>query len=161
MVDGLPIKVEAAMSETLPVPVLLGTDVSALIQLLGGEATEPSKQDDVMVVVTRAQAQKQLEEETLRREKEVCSGVKRSKLDRSKETDPTRNGETLTKEQHRSLHQQLGKPQEKGDDPPSLHTLEISASELRMLQDHDETLAKVKEAEDKAQLVLGSSSRMV
>ena len=57
---------------TLPVPVLLGTDVSELIKLPGGEIEEPSRQEDVMVVMTRAKAQKQLEEEILRREKKVC-----------------------------------------------------------------------------------------
>ena len=55
---------------TLPLPVLLGTDVSELIKLLGGEIEEPSRQEDVMVVMTRAQAQKLLEVEILRRERE-------------------------------------------------------------------------------------------
>ena len=143
-VNGLPIKVEAAVSETLPVSVLLGTDVPELTQLLEGEAAESSKQEEVMVVVTRAQARKHLEEEILRREKEVLSGVRPNKMDEPKGTDFQTT--ELTKEQRRNLCRQLGVRQEKGDVSCSLHSLEISASELRTLQDQDETLAKVKEA---------------
>ena len=47
----MPIEVEAAVSETLPVPVLLGTDVTELTQLLGGADSELGKSEDVMVVV--------------------------------------------------------------------------------------------------------------
>ena len=70
-VDGMPIKVAAAMSETLPVPVLLGTDVTELTQLLGGADSELGKSEDVMGVVTGAQDWKQLKGEILRRKKFV------------------------------------------------------------------------------------------
>ena len=101
-----------------------------------------------MVVVTRAQARKQLEEELLRREKKVHSGVKPNPLEESKEADPIQPTELLTREQRRTLRQKLGKKTEQGDDKSSLHALEISASELRKLQGQDETLAKVRAAAD-------------
>lgn len=147
VVDGTPIKVEAAVSETLPVPVLLGTDVTGLTQLLGGADPELGKSEDV-VVVTRAQARKQLEEELLRRDKEVRSGVKPNQLEESKEGDPMQPIEPRTREQRRTLRQKMRKETEQGDDKSSLHALEISASELRQLQDQDETLAKVRAAAD-------------
>ena len=61
------------MSEKLPVGVLLGTDVPILSTLLGVPSLPANKTDDVLVV-TWAQAQRQLEEEILQREKEVQSG---------------------------------------------------------------------------------------
>ena len=78
-VDGQAIRVEAAVSATLPVPVLLGGDVPELKQLLGSNTnthSDSTEFDDVMVVVTRAQAKKHLEEEINRREREVLSGAK-------------------------------------------------------------------------------------
>lgn len=58
-VDGLQVKVEAAVSRTLPVAVLLGKNIPELNLLLGradiGPAAE-SCQEEAMVVVTRAQA---------------------------------------------------------------------------------------------------------
>jgi len=65
-VEGLSIQVEAAVSEKLPVDVLLGTDVPKLSTLLGTEVKLADEKDDVMVVVTHAQARRQLEEEILR-----------------------------------------------------------------------------------------------
>ena len=52
---------------------------------------------------------------------------------------------------------------EQGDDKSSLHTLEISASELRQLQDQDETLAKCELQQMGSQVpqVLDSLNEMV
>ena len=59
-VDGQAINVEAAVSTTLPVPVLLGGDVPELKQQLGSSAQNGSMESgDVLIVVTRAQAKKQ------------------------------------------------------------------------------------------------------
>lgn len=52
-VDGLPITVEAAVSDTLPAAVLLGTDVPQLTELLGGQSKK-FKLEDVRVVTNRA-----------------------------------------------------------------------------------------------------------
>ena len=58
-IDGIPIEVEAEVSSTLPVSVLLGEDVLELKQLVGSnEVSTGSGAEDVMVVVTRAQAKK-------------------------------------------------------------------------------------------------------
>ena len=54
-VDGQPISIEAAVSGTLPVDVLLGTDVPELTQLLGG-TTLGKLRGDAMVVMTHARA---------------------------------------------------------------------------------------------------------
>ena len=75
-VDGLLFQVEAAVSEKLPAAVLLGTDVPELSKLLGVDKLQEVELQDVKVVVTRAQARRQLEEEILRREKEIQSGAK-------------------------------------------------------------------------------------
>ena len=60
-VDGLPLCVEAAVSKSLPVPVLLGTDVAELHQLLGKSLTH-TPVEDCMMVVTRTQVMWQLQE---------------------------------------------------------------------------------------------------
>ena len=121
-IDGLPIKVEAAVSETLPVAVLLGRDVPELTQLLGAK-DESQEPEEVMVVVTRAQARQQLGEELLRKEREVISGAQPSPIqeeldgssgEASTRNKPTSAGETtqLTKEQRRTLRQQFGRQTE-------------------------------------------------
>ena len=74
-VSGLPVKVEAAVSDTLLVGVLLGTDAPELSTLLGAEVNKPEEQGAAMVVVTRAQAKKKLEEEILRRERSSLGRV--------------------------------------------------------------------------------------
>ena len=62
------------------------------------------------------------------------------------EVDPTQETHLLTREQRRTLHQQIGRKSEQGDDKSSLHVLDISASELIKLQDQGETLAKVRDS---------------
>ena len=74
-VDGIPVCVEATVSESLPVQVLLGTDVPELNQLLRDSIM--SKQvDNCMMVVNRTQAMKQVQEKTTTRSKEHESGAK-------------------------------------------------------------------------------------
>ena len=71
------------MADTLPVDVLLGTDVEQLRNLrergVPRKVTDKVAGGNGMVVVTRARARKELEEEIFRRGKEVQSGV-RSKV---------------------------------------------------------------------------------
>lgn len=55
-VSGKDLKVEAAVADTLPVPLLLGTDVPQLFQILGREDSGIASVDNVMVVRTRARA---------------------------------------------------------------------------------------------------------
>ena len=54
-VDGLPLCVEAAVSKSLSVPVLLGTNVAELHQLLGESLTH-TPVENCMMMVTHTQA---------------------------------------------------------------------------------------------------------
>ena len=62
--DGIAICVEAAVSKSLPVPVLLGIDLAELHQLLGKSTTYPQIKD-CMMVVTCTQAMQQLQQDTI------------------------------------------------------------------------------------------------
>ena len=73
-VDGLPLCVEAAVSKSLPVPVLLGTNVVELHQLLGESLTHTPVEDCIMVV-TRTQAMRKLQEDVATNSKELKSGA--------------------------------------------------------------------------------------
>ena len=70
-VDGLPL---FAVSQSLPVPVLLGTDVAKLHWLLGESLTHIPV-EDCMMVVTHTQAMRQLQEDVAIRSKELKSGA--------------------------------------------------------------------------------------
>ena len=51
-VEGLPLQIKAPVSDTLPVAVLLGTDVPELVQLVStGLGAQSETQEDVMVVM--------------------------------------------------------------------------------------------------------------
>ena len=121
-VDDQVIQVEAAVSATLPVPVLLGGDVPELKQLLGSNTQSYSaNSEDVVVVVTHAQAKRQLEEEIIQREREVLSGAKPNSVedleecsdqegnqDASHLEDMGQIPQTLTQEQRRAIQQKVG-----------------------------------------------------
>lgn len=66
-VDGLPLTVEAALSDTLPTAVLLGRDVPELNELLGGckarELHDTTSKDEAMMVTTRYSTRKRREME--------------------------------------------------------------------------------------------------
>ena len=83
-VDRQPISIEAAVSGMLPVDVFLGTDVLELTQLLGG-TTLGKLRGDAMVVMTRARARQQREEEAGVAKKEVKSDVLPSPVELSEE----------------------------------------------------------------------------
>ncbi|KAL5489211.1 hypothetical protein EMCRGX_G018278 [Ephydatia muelleri] len=64
VIDGVPLTVEAAVSKSLPVSVLLGTDVPELAKFVGGKARGARRQgNEAWMVVTRAGARRQEEEE--------------------------------------------------------------------------------------------------
>ena len=55
VVEGIPVTVEAAVADSLPVEVILGTDASRMTELLGRRAGSVFfAQEHVMVVTTRA-----------------------------------------------------------------------------------------------------------
>ena len=58
-VEGKPIEVEAAVSDCLPVGVLLGTDVSQLPELLTQQNSGVGEPKKTMGIITRAAVQKQ------------------------------------------------------------------------------------------------------
>ena len=66
--------VQAAISEHLPVPVLLGRDIPDLHQLLG-ETPDSEVLEQVVAVTTWSQHRKEQQEDQHRRMTEVESGV--------------------------------------------------------------------------------------
>ena len=72
-IEGRAMCVKAAVSQTLSVPVLLGMDVPELSQLLGKSLTHPPVEK--CMVVTLAQALRQLQEDNTTRSKGKQSDV--------------------------------------------------------------------------------------
>ena len=67
-INGHNIDAEAAVSDSLPMPVLLGTDVPQLQDLFGQALSKehlPEVIEDVMTVTTRAQYSKQQQQDTM------------------------------------------------------------------------------------------------
>lgn len=73
-VDGVPVRVEAALCSTLPMSVLLGTDVPEISRLLGG-ASGQQLLGTAMSVMTHQQARELREEEATQRAKEQESSA--------------------------------------------------------------------------------------
>ena len=78
-VGGQVLAVEAGVSRTLPVSVLLGTDVPQLVNLLSGEKggveAGEGMPDEALAVTTRAQTRRNAEETILREQRQLDSGV--------------------------------------------------------------------------------------
>ena len=86
-------------------------------------------------------------EELLRREREIQSGAKPNPVGTPAVKDSTSTNvpvTKLTRKQCRALRKRFWKG--RGEDKPSLHSLDMSAEGLKQLQDEDETLTRVKEA---------------
>ena len=129
-VSGVPLLVEAAVADSLPVPVLLGTDVPQLFQLLGQTIQgNEAEAENVLVVTTRSRAREQLEEEMVRNEKERVSGARPSPASGLAE--------------HKAIlddHRPTSVSQvEKGP-------LDMAAPELQVLQEKDPTLQEARNA---------------
>ena len=137
------------MSETLPVPVLLGRDIPQLSQLLGKPLTTCPELEDVMVVVTRAQAKKEVQEEI---EKETLAGVVAKPMVESQvEPENIEKGlesvpQKVTKKVRRLLCQDMGKQKSEHSVNP---VLQMSADSLRGLQETDPSLSQVRAAVNK------------
>ena len=78
-VNGKQIAVEAAVSDTLPMSVLLGTDTPELAELLVAEDSREA--GEAFAVTTRALEKKGLERESQKRIQEGVCGVQLSPLD--------------------------------------------------------------------------------
>ena len=91
-VDGLSVYIEAAVSKSLPVPVLLGIGGAELHQLLG-ESTAYPQIKECMMLVTHTQAMQQLQEGTNTRSKEHECGTKPHTLVKVSEEPESIGGE--------------------------------------------------------------------
>ena len=143
-VEGIPVHVEAAVVDTLPVGVLLGTDVSELPRLLGEWASYGFfSQEDVMVVMTRARKKQELQKEILLKEKEALSGVVPKPLNTQGVSTPR----TLSQEQKRCIRKDLGtKTQGEG-----MEYCNMDAAKMKELQEQDLSLSEAREAARKAE----------
>ena len=153
-------EVRAAVSKTLPVDVLLGTDVPELPELLRTDSSV-----DPMAVMTRAQRHQMLTEEMNTCEREQESGATSTGVDEDKGwmsslDDDLFGGErTRTRQstaQKRAERHGYAKDMAESDDSAladvqseeDSHPLDISAEQLRTLQSTDITLEAVRRAAD-------------
>ncbi|KAL5505979.1 hypothetical protein EMCRGX_G007532 [Ephydatia muelleri] len=145
--DGSHIQVEAALSEELPVSVLLGTDVPELTHLISGTGSSINlvSQEQVMVVMTRAKAKQQLEEELIRKEKELLS---ESEAGQAEQQSPRKNSK-LTKVQRREIRKKAQET-EKSREGGNSEYPDITIEDLKKLQAEDPTLAEVLRAADRS-----------
>ena len=169
--DGSHIQVEAALSEELPVSVLLGTDVPELTHLISGTGSSINlvSQEQVMVVMTRAKAKQQLEEELIRKKKELLSGAQSNTLVRvnepvacdnvvpsrseseagqAEQQSPRKNSK-LTKDQRREIRKKAQET-EKSREGGNSEYPDITIEDLKKLQAEDPTLAEVLRAADRS-----------
>ena len=139
----------------LPVPVLLGTDVAELHQLLGESLTH-TPVEDCMMVVTRTQAMRQLQEDAAIRSKELKSGVQPHVIvDIPEESEsvggefadeifsPSRLKTHKTRREKRNSCRQHWAVTRTNSTPESTG---VSAAMLRELQQNDISLSKVRQS---------------
>ena len=74
-VEGKPIEVEAAVSDRLPVGVLLGTDVSQLPKPLTQQNSGVGEPEKTMGIITRAAVRKQKKQKVEKKQLEEKYGV--------------------------------------------------------------------------------------
>ena len=168
-VGGRVFTVEAGVSHTLPVSVLLGTDVPHLVYFLKDEQPEEAGvQDEALAVVTRAQARRQEEETTTLELKEHASGVQPRALPRL-ESEPESNSRstegddglagvvgaefdeelfTAGRERMKQTRKQKRvQRREYATAAEQRHPLDkLSINELRTLQQEDDTLVAARKA---------------
>ena len=101
--DGAKMKVKAAVSDTLPVSVLLGTDVPELGRLLRANPSTVRTEgvEEALVVTTRAQQRKKETEEAIQAAKEEVSGAKPNPLE-VQEEEAEQEGDKLEEMQVRT-----------------------------------------------------------
>ena len=163
VVDGVPLTVEAAVSKTLPVSVLLGTDVPELVRFLRTDSKDSRNFGgcEALMMVTRAGAKKREAEKEIQRQKEEESEVRPTPI-ASELAEEVQREEELPIEVNPelcSLDEELfsgGRPrvkltrsqkrmqrrQHQRDIP--VGALDMSAVELQKLQETDPSLAQVR-----------------
>ena len=145
VVDGRNMEVKAAVSENLPMDVLLRTDVPDLPKLLNQESNGKEKLADAMAVVTRAQGKRQQCEEKQTQQRELesgasCTGVENDEWMSAIDEELFKGGRSRvwkTRSQKRMERQ-----------APAHSALEIGADEMKTLQAAEATLNAVREAAD-------------
>ena len=172
-VQGVTMQVEAAVADNLPVDVLLGTDVPELTRLISDRKPKAGaslpKQEDVMVVLTRARARQQLEEEIVRRAKQVQSQVRPNPLTTASEADEVASQVLAEKAEGpraetvsaRILQDESGTPHLSSSSAEQVvissgkkalvnpvPQMALSSKELKELQENDPTLSKVRRKVD-------------
>lgn len=141
-VAGQSIEVKAAVLDTLPVSVLLGTDVVQLSKILSSKmARQDNGEYEVMVVTTRVEAAWK-QEETLREvEREAQVMVTPNPLCDEEEIQPVR----ITQTQQRQIWQTMANQSTVNHTNNPLLFLDISSEEMAQYQEDDPTLAKIRD----------------
>ena len=96
-------------------------------------------------MTTRVKRRQKLQEEIVRKEKEVRSGVVPNPLGDSEEESRSK---TMSQEQRRQMRRKLGSKEDSPDG--CLSYINIIAEKLKDLQEQDETLAAVRALAQKA-----------
>ena len=166
VVDGRNMEVKAAVSENLPMDVLLGTDVPDLPKLLNQESNGKEKLADALAVVTRAQGKRQQCEEKQTQQRELesgasCTGVENDEWTSAIDEELFEGGRSRvwkTRSQKRMERQAHARATAVAEEEPlepggeiglAAHpALEIGADEMKTLQAADATLNAVREAPD-------------
>ena len=111
-VEGKPIEVEAALSDRLPVGVLLGTDVSQLPELLTQQNSGVGEPEKAMVIMTRATVQIQKEQKAEEKQLEEKSGVSLSQLMNEEQRTEAKENDCDKEEEDKSEHEEEDKNEE-------------------------------------------------
>ena len=168
-IEGHLCQVQAAVADRLPYSMLLGIDVPLLRKLLTQETDHPPQRKIVdALVVTRAGARKEREEEENMQKKQQESGAQPTSVDGIDESEREeqveedqlpewtkelgeelfqggRERKKLTLSQKRENREKYRQNENAGDQTPK-HVLDISAQELKVLQETDATLGAVQAA---------------
>ena len=166
-IDGKKMEVKAAVSETLPLDMLLGKDVPEFFDLLNDVSYQEIKTGDALAVVTRAQRRQQSNEEEQLQRKEKESGALASTVqdeemqwmqtygddlfepgrDKVKQTrSQKREGRRAYAECEAVDKEQDDQQEVERSSSVAMHPLNISAGELKTLQETDTTLEAVRKA---------------
>ncbi len=144
-VNGQTHEVEAAVSSTLPMSMLMGTDMPALPRLVTNKLVDRSQVETALAVTTRAQKKTQDELESSDRRNEKESGVCPKSLEEVQlpefDDDIFITGQEKVKYSRSEKRTQRREYQRKGgaEEVEKKHCLEMSAQELKDLQENDKT----------------------
>ena len=166
VVDGVPLTVEAAVSKTLPVSVLLGTDVPELVRFLRADSKDSRNFGgcETLIMVTRAGAKKQEAEKEIQWQKEEESEVRPTPIvselaEEVQREEELATGGTEVNPELCSLDEELfsgGRPRVKltrsqkrmqrrqHQQDIQVGALDMLAVELQKLQETDPSLAQVR-----------------